>query len=54
MSIFAQRSAQKELIDEPDIPFADWEVCLNELNTVNTYLGGHKITIDDFMRIIFS
>ena len=52
MSIFAQRSAQKELIDEPDIPFADWEVCLNELNTVNTYLGGHKITIEGVKTIL--
>jgi 2-polyprenyl-3-methyl-5-hydroxy-6-metoxy-1,4-benzoquinol methylase len=46
MSIFAQRSTQKELIDEPGIPFSDWEVCLKELNIVNTYLGGHKITIE--------
>lgn len=44
MSIFTQRSAKTELIDEPGIPFSDWEICLNELNTVNTYLGGHKIT----------
>ena len=46
MNRFAQRSAQTELIDEPGIPFADWEVCLRELNVVNTYLGGHKITIE--------
>jgi len=46
MNRFIQRSAQSELIDEPGIPFSDWEVCLNELNTVNTFLGGHKITIE--------
>lgn len=44
MSRFAYRSDETELIDEPGIPFADWEVCLRELNTINTYLGGHKIT----------
>lgn len=43
---FAQRSARTELIDEPGIPFSDWEICLHELNLVNTYLGGHKITIE--------
>jgi 2-polyprenyl-3-methyl-5-hydroxy-6-metoxy-1,4-benzoquinol methylase len=52
MSIFAQRSEQTELIDEPDIPFADWEVCLHELNAVNTYLGGHKITVAGVRRIL--
>jgi 2-polyprenyl-3-methyl-5-hydroxy-6-metoxy-1,4-benzoquinol methylase len=52
MSKFAQRSSQTELIDEPDIPFADWEVCLNELNIVNTYLGGHKITLEGVKRIL--
>lgn len=46
MNRFAQRSAQTELIDKPGIPFSDWEVCLHELNLVNTYLGGHKITIE--------
>jgi 2-polyprenyl-3-methyl-5-hydroxy-6-metoxy-1,4-benzoquinol methylase len=45
MNRFTQRSSQTELIDEPGIPFDDWEVCLHELNAVNTYLGGHKTTI---------
>ena len=52
MSIFAQRSTQKELIDEPGIPFSDWEVCLHELNVVNTYLGGHKITVEGVKQIL--
>lgn len=52
MSKFAQRSADTELIDAPDIPFADWEICLHELNTVNTFLGGHKITIDGVREIL--
>lgn len=52
MSIFAQRSTQKELIDEPGIPFSDWEVCLKELNIVNTYLGGHNITIEGVSSLL--
>jgi 2-polyprenyl-3-methyl-5-hydroxy-6-metoxy-1,4-benzoquinol methylase len=52
MSKFAHRSAQTELIDEPGIPFSDWEICLHELNTVNTYLGGHKITVDGVNSIL--
>jgi hypothetical protein len=54
MSIFSQRSAQTELIDEPGIPFSDWEICLRELNAVNTYLGGHKITVEGVGAIINS
>jgi 2-polyprenyl-3-methyl-5-hydroxy-6-metoxy-1,4-benzoquinol methylase len=54
MSIFAQRSPQTELIDEPGIPFSDWEICLRELNVVNTYLGGHKITLEGVEAILKS
>ena len=39
------RSAQKELLDAEDIPFADIKICMQELNRVNTWLGGHKITL---------
>lgn len=52
MNKFAQRYAGTELIDEPDVPFADWEVCLRELNTVNTYLGGHAITIEGVKALL--
>jgi 2-polyprenyl-3-methyl-5-hydroxy-6-metoxy-1,4-benzoquinol methylase len=52
MSIFSQRSLKTELIDEPGIPFSDWEICLHELNMVNTYLGGHKITVDGVKKIL--
>lgn len=46
MNKFQQRSLETELIDRPDVPFADWEQCLHELNTINTWLGGHAITLD--------
>lgn len=40
-----QRSYQKELMDEKDIPFAAIAQTLKELNIINTWLGGHSITI---------
>lgn len=52
MNKFAQRYSGKELIDEPGIPFADWEVCLRELNAVNTYLGGHSITVEGVKALL--
>ncbi len=35
----------KELLDADDIPFEDIKVCMKELNTVNSLLGGHSITL---------
>lgn len=52
MNKFDERYAGSELIDEPGIPFSDWEVCLHELNTVNTYLGGHAITVDGVKQLV--
>jgi ubiquinone/menaquinone biosynthesis C-methylase UbiE len=51
MNRFASRYAGSELIDSPDIPFRDWEVCLKELNSVNTLLGGHSITIEGVKKL---
>lgn len=39
-----KRSYDKELIDRDDIPFTDIRQNLVELNTINTLLGGHRIT----------
>jgi ubiquinone/menaquinone biosynthesis C-methylase UbiE len=52
MSRFAERSSQTELIDEKDIPFSDWATCLGELNTVNTLLGGHAITVEGVQKLL--
>lgn len=52
MSNFAERSDQEELIDQAGIPFSDWEICLHELNMVNTYLGGHAITVEGVKKLI--
>ncbi len=40
-----KRSYKNELLDGDDIPFADIRQNMRELNTINTLLGGHKITI---------
>lgn len=40
------RSHTKELLDADDIPFEAIKKNLQELNTINSLLGGHKITID--------
>ena len=41
----SNRSYKKELLDNDNIPFADIQQNMKELNTINKYLGGHKITI---------
>lgn len=48
---FSKRSDQKELIDRDDIPFADIQQNLKELDLINTYLGGHAITIEGFKKL---
>lgn len=49
---FAQRSYQKELLDRDDIPSADIRQNMRELDFINTWLGGHKITVDGFKAIV--
>jgi len=46
------RSYQKELLDGDDIPFADIKKNMEELNTINTLLGGHAITIKGFATLV--
>lgn len=48
----SERSYQKELLDHDSIPFADIRQNMKELNTINTYLGGHAITIAGLKKII--
>ena len=47
----SRRSYQKELMDADDIPFAAMAQTLKELNTVNTRLGGHAITLEGVKRL---
>lgn len=43
--MFATRSYTPELLDQPHIPFADIRQNMRELDTINTLLGGHAITL---------
>lgn len=48
----SKRLYTKELLDGDDIPFADIKRNMQELNTINTLLGGHKITVDGLLQLI--
>ncbi len=48
-----KRSNQKELLDADDIPFNDIKVCMKELNSINTLLGGHAITLQGTKAFIW-
>ncbi len=49
---FRQRSYEKELLDRHDIPFEAIERNMQELDTINTWLGGHGITIDGLKKLL--
>ncbi len=49
---FKKRSYQKELLDGDDIPFPAIAQTMRELNTINTLLGGHAITLDGFKQLV--
>jgi 2-polyprenyl-3-methyl-5-hydroxy-6-metoxy-1,4-benzoquinol methylase len=46
------RSYQKELLDQDGIPFPDIERNMKELDTINTLLGGHAITLSGFQSLL--
>lgn len=46
------RDYTKELLDEEQIPFADIQQNMKELNIINTYLGGHAVTISGVQKIL--
>ena len=46
------RSYKKEFLDNDDIPFADIKQNMKELNIINSFLGGHKITTTGIEKII--
>jgi 2-polyprenyl-3-methyl-5-hydroxy-6-metoxy-1,4-benzoquinol methylase len=52
MSKFSNRSYQKELLDRDDIPFEDIKQNMKELDFINTWLGGHKITIHGIESLV--
>jgi len=46
-----RRSYKKELLDADNIPFDDIKQNMRELNTVNTLLGGHQITLEGIKAV---
>lgn len=46
------RSYEQELLDQENIPFPDIERNMRELNTINTLLGGHTITLNAFRQLL--
>jgi len=40
------------MLDDEQVPFADIRQNMKELNTINTYLGGHAVSIDGVKQII--
>ena len=42
---FKERSKETEILDKDDLPFEDVKICMKELNSINTLLGGHSITL---------
>lgn len=52
MTNWNQRSYEKELLDRTDIPFADIQKNMEELDRINTLLGGHAITLKGVKAIL--
>jgi len=52
MILLQQRSYQKEFLDRDDIPFEDIKRNMQELDFINTKLGGHDITLDGIVTLI--
>lgn len=52
MPNLSQRSLEKELLDADDIPFDEIALNMQELNTINTLLGGHAISLVGFKKLI--
>jgi 2-polyprenyl-3-methyl-5-hydroxy-6-metoxy-1,4-benzoquinol methylase len=45
---------KKELLDEDNIPFIDIQQNMQELNTINTYLGGHAVSLAGLKKLLQS
>lgn len=54
MPSFHQRSYQKELLDRTNTPFEDIKRNMQELDFINTKLGGHDITLDGIVALMKS
>lgn len=50
--IARNRSTQKELLDQDNIPFDDIRVNMKELDVINTWLGGHAATLAGLRKLL--
>lgn len=51
MPDFTRRSYEKELLDRDNIPFSDIRRNMHELDFINSWLGGHHITLEGIKKI---
>ncbi len=47
-----KRACQKELLDDPSMSFEEIQLNMKELNTINSLLGGHAITLSGLRKIV--
>ncbi|MEJ8840989.1 methyltransferase domain-containing protein [Lacibacter sp. H375] len=52
MPDLSKRSYQKEILDGDDSPFEDIKRNMHELDVINTWLGGHQITINGLQQLM--
>ncbi len=52
MPNLSKRSYQKEILDGDDSPFEDIKQNMHELDVINTWLGGHQITIKGLQQLM--
>jgi 2-polyprenyl-3-methyl-5-hydroxy-6-metoxy-1,4-benzoquinol methylase len=52
MPQFSSRSYQKELLDDTGIPFAEIKQNMQELNVINSRLGGHRVTLKGIKSLL--
>ena len=49
---YTHRSYKKEILDRDNIPVEDIVENMHELDFINTWLGGHSITLQGFKNLI--
>ena len=52
MPDFSKRSYQKELLDAENVPFSDIKRNMQELDTINSLLGGHTINKKAILQLL--
>ncbi|GGH12499.1 methyltransferase domain-containing protein [Sphingobacterium alkalisoli] len=52
MPDFSKRSYDRELLDDPLMPFEQIKQTMRELNIINTWLGGHRVTVKGLRELL--